>query len=364
MMTVDERWMRRVLRLARKGEGRTSPNPMVGAIVVKNGRIVGKGYHARAGEAHAEIIALERAGEKARGATLYLNLEPCTHYGRTPPCAPRVIEAGVKRVVVGMKDPNPLVRGKGIARLKQAGLEVTVGVLERECRSLNEAFCSYIVKKAPFVILKVAATLDGKIATRTGDSKWISSGASRRLVHRLRNRVDGIVVGIGTILRDNPLLTTRIPGGRDPLRIVLDSRLRVPERAKILEDSPSRVIIATTKAAPRRKVERLEERGVRVLILRSRGGRVDLRAFVARLGAMGLTSLMVEGGSRVNGSFLDEGLVDKIVLFIAPKLVGDDRAPGIFRGKGVRKIEEARGLRDVTVRRIGGDIVIEGYPGR
>jgi diaminohydroxyphosphoribosylaminopyrimidine deaminase/5-amino-6-(5-phosphoribosylamino)uracil reductase len=358
---ADEQWMKNVLRLARKGQGRTSPNPMVGAILVKNRRIIGEGYHAKAGEAHAEIVALERAGEKAKGATLYLNLEPCTHYGRTPPCAPRVIGAGVKRVVIGMKDPNPLVQGKGIAGLVAAGLAVEVGILEKECRILNEVFCKYIVKKEPFVIVKAAATLDGKIATRTGDSKWISSEVSRRWVHRLRNQVDGIVVGIGTVLKDNPLLTARIRGGRDPLRVVLDSRLRIPENARILKTSPSKVIIATSRAAPDEKVKRLEKRGVRVLILKSRSERVDLKSFVARLGAMGLTSLMVEGGSEVNGSFLDEGLVDKLILFVAPKLIGDIRAPSIFGGKGVAKIGEVRDLRDVNVRRMGGDILIEGY---
>jgi len=356
--------MRRVLSLARKGEGRTSPNPMVGAILVKNRRIIGQGYHAKAGEPHAEIVALEQAGAKARDATLYLNLEPCTHYGRTPPCAPRVIGCGVKRVVVGMKDPNPLVQGKGIAILRKAGVEVEVGVLEKECRDLNEEFCKYIVMKLPFVIIKAAATLDGKIATRTGDSKWISCERSRQQVHRLRNRVDGIVVGIGTILKDNPLLTSRVRGGRDPLRIVLDSRLRVPENAKIMENSPSKVIIATTRAAPLEKVKRLQERGIRVLILRSKEQKVDLRSFLVRLGEMGITSLMVEGGSGVNGSFLDEGLVDKLILFVAPRLIGDARAPGIFGGKGVSRIEGARPLKDVEVTRIGGDILIEGYLGR
>jgi len=334
---------------------------MVGAILVKNNTIIGEGYHAKAGEAHAEILALERAGEKASGATLYLNLEPCTHYGRTPPCAPRVIGAGVRRVVIGMKDPNPLVQGKGVASLLKAGLEVKVGVLGRECQILNEAFCKYIVKKEPFIIVKAAATLDGKIATRDGDSKWISSETSRRWVHRLRNEVDGIVVGIGTILKDDPLLTARIRGGRDPVRIVLDSRLRIPENARVIETEPSRVIIATTKASSQRKVERLERRGVRVLILKSRNERIDLKSFVARLGAMGFTSLMIEGGSEVNGSFLDEGLVDKLMLFVALKLIGDARAPGIFEGKGVSKIEEARPLKDVKVRRIGGDILVEGY---
>jgi diaminohydroxyphosphoribosylaminopyrimidine deaminase / 5-amino-6-(5-phosphoribosylamino)uracil reductase len=358
---TDEQWMKRVLRLARKGQGRTAPNPMVGAILVKNGKIVGQGYHARAGEAHAEVIALERAGKEARGATLYLNLEPCTHFGRTPPCAPRVIASGIKRAVIGMKDPNPVVQGKGIAGLIKAGIEVESGVLEKACRTLNEAFSKYILKGTPFIILKAAATLDGKTATRTGDSKWISGEESRRRVHQLRNQVDGIVVGIDTVREDNPLLTARVRGGRDPLRIVLDSRLRVREDARIMEGDPSRVILATTKVAPRAKVKRLEERGARVLILPAKEGRVDLQSLAARLGTMGIMSLMVEGGSRVNGAFLDAGLIDKVVLFVAPKLIGDAQAPGIFGGKGVATIEEAMALKDMKLSRVGEDIVIEGY---
>src|SRR5512136_472792 len=310
MVREDERWMRRVLRLAEKGRGRTSPNPMVGAVLVKDNKVVGDGYHTKAGEAHAEIVALQRAGEGARGATLYLNLEPCAHYGKTPPCAPRVVEEGVKRVVIGMEDPNPLVRGKGMEILRGAGLDVDVGIQEKECWRLNEAFCKYILQKVPFVILKVAATLDGKIATRNGDSKWISGEASRRLVHRLRDQVDGVVVGIGTVLKDNPLLTTRIRGGRDPYRIVLDSRLRIPEEANVIGTSPSKAIIAATELASREKIEKLEERGVRILILDSREGRVDLKACLSKLGEMGITSLLVEGGSHINGSLLDEGLFD------------------------------------------------------
>jgi len=353
--------MKRAIRLAEKGRGRTSPNPMVGAVLVKDGKVVGEGYHAKAGEAHAEILALREAGGKAIGSTLYLNLEPCTHYGKTPPCAPEVIEAGVKRILIGMEDPNPLVKGRGIETLKRAGLEVHVGILEKECRKLNEAFCKYILKKEPFVILKVAATFDGKIATRRGDSKWISNEASRRIVHRFRDQVDGIVVGIGTILKDDPLLTARIKKGRDPFRIILDSRLRIPEEAKVIENSPSKTIIATTEAAPRDKAERLEKKGVRILVLDSKQGRVNLRSCLSRLGEMGMMSLMVEGGSQVNGSFLDEGLVDRLLLFLSPKLIGDSKAIGIFGGNGVETLREAIPLKDLKIKKIGEDILIEGY---
>ncbi len=357
----DERWMRKALRLAERGRGRTSPNPMVGAILVKKGKVVGEGYHAKAGEAHAEIVALQRAKKDARGATLYINLEPCTHYGKTPPCAPRVIEADVKRVVIGMEDPNPLVRGKGIKTLKKAGLDVRLGILEKECRRLNEAFCKYVLRKEPFVILKVAATLDGKIASRDGDSKWISGEASRRFVHKLRDQVDGVLVGIGTVLRDNPLLTTRIKGGRDPYRIVLDSRLKIPEEANVFRDFPQKVVVATTEFAPDDKVESLGKRGVRILTFQSKDGRVDLKACLSKLGEIGITSLLVEGGSEVNGSFLDEGLIDKLLLFLSPKLIGDHRAPGIFGGRGVSSLQEAVPLKEMRVKRIGEDVLLEGY---
>jgi diaminohydroxyphosphoribosylaminopyrimidine deaminase/5-amino-6-(5-phosphoribosylamino)uracil reductase len=357
----DEYWMRRVLRLAQKGRGRTSPNPMVGAVLVKDGNAVGEGYHAKAGEAHAEIVALHQAKGGARGAILYLNLEPCTHFGKTPPCAPQVIEAGVQRVVIGMEDPNPLVKRKGIEMMRKAGLDMEVGILEEECRKLNEAFCKYILEKEPFVILKVAATLDGKIATRQGDSKWISGEASKRFVHRLRDQVDGVLVGIGTILKDDPQLTARIRGGRDPYRIVLDSQLRIPEEAKVIGISPSKVIIATTELAPRDKTEKLEKRGIRILILDSQEGKINLKSCLCKLGEIGMMSLLVEGGSQVNGSFLDEGLIDKLLLFLAPKLMGDPQALGIFGGKGACSLEEAVSLREMKRRRIGEDILLEGY---
>jgi diaminohydroxyphosphoribosylaminopyrimidine deaminase/5-amino-6-(5-phosphoribosylamino)uracil reductase len=359
----DEQWMKRVLRLAEKGKGRTSPNPMVGAILVKGDKLVGEGYHVKAGEAHAEVVALQRAREKARGAILYLNLEPCTHYGKTPPCAPQVIQAGVKRVIIGMEDPNPLVKGKGVEILKRAGVDVEVGILEKECRRLNEAFCKYILKKEPFVILKAATTLDGKIATRNGDSKWISGEASRRFVHKLRNQVDGVLVGIGTVLKDDPLLTARIRGGRDPYRIILDSRLKISEEARVIGTSPSRAIIVTTELAPRDKIERLEKRGVQILIFGSKEERINLRSCLSKLGEMGMMNLMVEGGSEVNGSFLDEGLIDKVLLFLSPKLIGDHQALGIFGGRGVSNLQEAIALKEMKTRRIGEDMLLEGYLG-
>jgi len=321
----------------------------------------GEGYHVKAGTDHAEIIALKQAGEEAREATLYLNLEPCTHYGRTPPCAPAVIEAKMKRVVIGMEDPNPAVRGRGLESLKRAGLDVDVGILEKECRRLNEAFCKYIMKKEPFVLLKVAATLDGKIATREGDSKWISGETSRRFVHRMRDQVDGVVVGIGTVLEDDPQLTARIKKGKDPYRVILDSQLRIPEKAKVIGNSPWKTVVATTELGNRRKIKRLEKKGVRVLIIPSKKGRVDLRTFLSKLADMEMMSLLVEGGSQVNGSFLDEGLIDKILFFLSPKLMGDREALGIFGGSGKATLKETIPLNDLSVRRVREDILIEGY---
>jgi diaminohydroxyphosphoribosylaminopyrimidine deaminase/5-amino-6-(5-phosphoribosylamino)uracil reductase len=360
-MRDDERWMKRALRLAEKGRGRTSPNPMVGALLVKDDHVVAEGYHSRAGGPHAEIIALRKAGEEARGATLYLNMEPCTHYGKTPPCVPAVIEAGLKRVVIGMQDPNPLVNGRGVEALTRAGVDVEIGILEKECRRLNEAFCKYIVTKEPFIILKVAATLDGKMATRNGESQWITGEASRRFVHRLRSQVDGVIVGIGTVLRDDPMLTARIRGGKDPSCVILDSRLRIPEEAKVVKISPARTIIATTGLAPRERVEELEKEGVRVLIFNSKQGRVDLKSCLSKLGEMGMITLLVEGGSQLSGSFLDEGLIDKIFFILSPKLIGDPGALGIFGGHGVINLKEAILLSELKMRKIAEDILLEGY---
>jgi diaminohydroxyphosphoribosylaminopyrimidine deaminase / 5-amino-6-(5-phosphoribosylamino)uracil reductase len=360
VVNSDEQWMRRALTLARLG--RTSPNPMVGAVVVKGGKVVAEGYHLAAGSPHAERVALARAGKRARGATLYVTLEPCVHYGRTPPCAPAVVESGVSRVVVAMEDPNPLVKGRGIARLRDAGIDVRPGVLERAARVLNEAFCTFIVSRKPFVLLKAAATLDGRTADRTGESKWISGEASRRLVHRMRDRMDAVLVGIGTVLRDDPQLTARIPGGKDPLRVVLDSRLRIPEKARLFGEDPSRVIILTTDRVSKAKADRLRRKGAEVWTLpATEAGRVDFQAALTSLGSREITSLLVEGGSRVHGAFLDAGLADKLALFFTPRILGDSEAAGLFAGKGSRALHDAFPLRDMTVRRLGADLLIEGY---
>lgn len=368
-MTVDEKFMRLALRLAMKGMGKTSPNPMVGAVVVKGKTIVGRGYHHRAGEPHAEILALRQAGERARGATLYLNLEPCDHCGKTPPCTRAILQAKIKRVVAGMKDPNPLVSGRGIERLRRAGVQVRVGVLEEESRELNRTFCKFITTREPFVTLKAAATLDGKVATRSGDSRWISSEASRNYVHRLRQAMDAVMVGIGTVLKDDPLLTVRLAGGKrpgQPLRVVVDSRLRIPLNSQVVRTAlhfPT--LVAATREASPSKMKKLARAKLEILIIESDAqGRVSLRALMRELGKRGVVSVLLEGGSTLNASALREGIVDRLLLFFAPKIIGGQRAPGVIGGEGALLIKDAEPVKILKIRRIGPDILIEGALGK
>ncbi|HBV99519.1 MAG: DeoR faimly transcriptional regulator [Peptococcaceae bacterium BICA1-7] len=359
-------YMKMALDLAASAMGRTSPNPMVGAVLVKDGKVVGKGYHARAGTPHAEVVALRDAGEAARGSTLYVTLEPCCHHGRTGPCTEAVIEAGVKKVVAAMTDPNPMVAGKGFDRLREAGLEVEAGIMEEDARSLNEVFIKYITTGLPFVVMKAAVSLDGKIATRTGDSQWITGPGAREYGHSLRDRYDAVLVGINTVLADNPSLNTRVPGGgRDPVRVVLDSQARTPPEAKIINSSPGApVIIITTPGAPAGRLAALEEAGARVEIAPAVSGRVDIKAAFAGLARRGITSILIEGGGVVHASALDSGMVDKVVWFIAPLLIGGLEAPGPLGGEGPEKLAGATALDRVNVSRIGGDILVEGYISR
>jgi diaminohydroxyphosphoribosylaminopyrimidine deaminase/5-amino-6-(5-phosphoribosylamino)uracil reductase len=339
---------------------------MVGAVVVKGGTLVGRGYHHRAGEPHAEVLALGQAGKRARGATLYLNLEPCDHFGRTPPCTRAILSAGIKRVVAGMRDPNPLVSGRGIRRLRRGGVRVEVGVLEDECRELNAPFCKYITTHFPFVTLKVAASLDGKVATRSGDSRWISSETSRKRVHRLRQSVDAVVVGIGTVLKDDPMLTARLAGGirRQPLRVVLDSRLRIPLHSHLVQTAGQYpTLVATTRAASWARRQKLAKASVQVVLIRKDSrGRVSLKGLFRELARRGMASLLLEGGSTLNASALREGLVDRLLFFLAPKIIGGRRAPGIFGGEGARRIRDARPLEILKLKCIGPDLMIEGAP--
>jgi diaminohydroxyphosphoribosylaminopyrimidine deaminase/5-amino-6-(5-phosphoribosylamino)uracil reductase len=361
---TDEHYMRTALALAKKGSGKVSPNPLVGAVIVRNGQIVGKGFHRRAGGLHAEINALHDAGDKAIGADLYINLEPCCHYGKTPPCTDAIIAHKIKRVFVGMVDPNPLVSGKGIKRLTKAGIQVTTGILERDARKLNEVFIKYITEKMPFVIMKVASTLDGKIATREGDARWITGEKARTFVHQLRNEVDAILVGIGTVKRDDPQLTTRLAQGRgrDPYRIILDTHLTIPFSSRLLHlDLQSRTIIATSKPALSGKARKLKKLGATILTVSTLKGRINLKSLLKKLVTLDITSVMVEGGRETITSFLEQGLVDKLYLFYAPKIIMGKEAIGITGGPGKALIEEAIRVTDITVRKMGDDILIEGY---
>lgn len=363
---LDEQYMRIALKLARRGMGATSPNPMVGALIVKNDQIVSRGYHPMAGEPHAEVFALRRAGELARGATLYVTLEPCCHYGRTPPCTDAIIKAGIGRVVCSMEDPNPLVCGKGFQRLREAGIEVTVGVLEDDARKLNEIFIKYMRTRLPFVTIKAAMSIDGKIATHTGDSRWITGEETRRYVHILRANHDAIMVGIGTVLADNPRLTVRLGPGRmqaprNPVRVILDTRARIPLDAKVLAENPGETIIATTSLALSDKLKRLKDLGAKVIVTDPKEGRVDIKEVLIELGRQEITSVLVEGGGSLNASLLGEGLVDKVLVFIAPKIIGGKDAITWVEGTGARTIGGCATLSISRVRRFRGDILLEAY---
>ena len=361
-MSCNDEYMRRALQLAACGEGRTRPNPPVGALVVKDDVVVGEGFHPRAGEPHAEIFALRQAGDRSAGADLFVTLEPCCHQGKTGPCCEAVIAAGIRRVFVGTVDPNPLVAGKGIRRLQEAGVEVEVGLLEKECRRLLAPFAKHVTTGRPFVILKSAVTLDGKTATSTGDSQWISNEQSRQYVHRMRDRFDAIMVGIGTILHDDPRLTTRLPeGGRDPVRVVVDSQLRIPPNAAILHvDSTAPTLVATTSAAPALKVEELRASWVEVLVLPGNSQQVDLNQLMEELGKRNLQSVLVEGGATLNESLLLEGLIDRVAVFIAPKLIGGNQGKGMFAGTGISRLSDAFRLTDVRWQAFGDDLLVEG----
>lgn len=355
------------LGLARKGRGKTSPNPMVGAVVVRGEEVVGKGYHHRAGEPHAEVLALRQAGKRAKDATLYLNLEPCDHFGKTPPCTQAILRAGIKRVVAGMKDPNPLVSGRGFRRLRKAGVKVEVGLLEGECQDLNAPFCKFISTGKPFVILKAAVSLDGKVASKSGDSRWISGRESRKYVHLLRSAVDAVVVGVGTVCKDDPLLNVRLTGRknpRHPLRIIVDSRLRIPADSRIVRTAAEfPTLVAATSSVPQERIDRLKKKKVEVLLVRKNGrGRVSLVALLKELGCRGIQSILLEGGPTLNASAWEEEIVDRVLVFVAPKVIGGRETPGMMGGEGVRRVKDARRVEVQAVRRMGPDLMIEVKP--
>lgn len=357
---TDEQYMREALHLAANARGRTSPNPLVGAVIVRDGRIVGEGWHRQAGTAHAEIHALSMAGDLARGATLYVTLEPCSHQGRTGPCAVAVRDAGIKRVVVAMQDPNPKVAGRGIALLREANIEVICGVLEESARRLNDFYLTWMEKRRPYVLLKTAMTLDGKIQTVAGESRWITGDMARARVHAWRDVYDAILVGISTVLADNPSLTTRLStgGGKNPARIILDSRARTPLTAKVVTDGEAPTCIVVSEAASEARIKALEGAGCEVLVC----GKtiVDIGALLSRLARRDFVSLLVEGGATVNASFLEGGYVDEVAAFIAPKLVGGATARTPIGGQGIVRLADAVHLDDMTLERVGEDVLLMG----
>lgn len=358
----DDVHMRLALELAKGAMGQTSPNPMVGSVVVNNGEIVGMGAHLKAGEPHAEVHALRMAGEKAQGATIYVTLEPCSHHGRTPPCVDAILAAGISRAVIATLDPNPLVAGGGVKKLQEAGVEVTVGVREAEARKLNEVFFHFITTGRPFVTVKTATTLDGKIAAKTGHSQWITGEKARHEVHQLRHWHDAILVGINTVIVDDPELTARLnEEARQPIRVILDSTLRIPLRAQVVTDKKAPTWIYTTRRASADKIEALKQQGVLVLVLDANV--IEIDRLLESLGKRGISSLLVEGGSGVNGAFFDARAIQKVISYLSCKLAGGAAAPAPFGGQGISRMNEAVWLDEIDVKQLDRyDLRISGYP--
>jgi len=359
---LDQKYMQRALELAVKGVGRTNPNPLVGAVIVKNDKIIAEGYHEAFGGPHAEINALKNATESVKGATMYVTLEPCSHYGKTPPCTEAIIESGITEVVVAAADPNPLVAGRGIKRLEDSGIAVWTGLLEDEAKELNKIFIKFISTGNPFVIMKTAMTIDGKIACKSGKSKWISNEKSRQHVHNLRNRLSGIMVGIGTVLKDDPSLTCRRGEfSRQPIRIIVDSSLKIPLDAKVLTDErPEETIIATTEKLDNQKAESIKSLGAKILYVPSKDGRVDLIKLMELLGKEQIDSILLEGGGELNYSALKAGIVDKVMTFIAPKILGGKDAPTPVEGEGAMDMSQQIELENIKIQMFGDDVMIEG----
>lgn len=358
MVNEHEYYMNQAIQLALKARGMTSPNPLVGAVVVKDRRVVGRGYHHAAGSAHAETIALDEAGAKAKGATLYVTLEPCAHFGRTPPCVNQIISSGIRKVIVGMIDPNPINNGKGINILKMHNIQVETGICREAVEEINEVFVKYIATRRPFVTVKVAQSLDGKIASRTGESKWITSDLSRNYSHRMRQYYDAIIVGVNTVLRDNPRLDVWF-SRKQPVKVVVDSKLSTPDNANIF--GKGKTILVTLPVIQGQETENRKKLGERAEILEVKGknGQVNLKDMMKKLAAMEITNVLVEGGGTLVGSLFDEGLVDRVMFFISPKIIGGTQAISSVMGQGVARIDKAVKLERPTIRRFGEDLLIE-----
>ncbi|MCF7890449.1 bifunctional diaminohydroxyphosphoribosylaminopyrimidine deaminase/5-amino-6-(5-phosphoribosylamino)uracil reductase RibD [Candidatus Bipolaricaulota bacterium] len=356
-------YMGRALSLAKRGGGFVNPNPQVGAVIVKDGEIVGEGYHEKFGGPHAEVNAIEDAGDSVRDATLYVTLEPCAHYGKTPPCTEKIIESGLQKVQVAIEDPNPRVAGKGIKRLREEGVGVSLGLMEEEARKINEIYFHYVRTDRPFVLLKLAMTLDGKIATRTGDARWISSESSRELVHELRARYSAVGVGVNTVIADDPRLNVRDAEGPDGSRFVFDSEGRTPADSRILTLSSSApTVLVAGQDVPDDRVEKFESCGAKVWQIPTDGRGLDLDLLLERMGERGYDSLLVEGGAEIAWSFLDRDLVDKIRFFYSPKIVGGREAVPAVGGEGRAQVKDGLSVEDLTVERIGEDVSFVGYP--
>ena len=359
---MDEYYMKIALELAKKGDGKVSPNPLVGAVIVKDGKIIGQGYHGKYGNNHAEVEAFNNINGNSKEATIYVTLEPCSHYGKTPPCVDRIISEGISRVVIGMIDPNPLVSGRSVEKLTKAGVEVEIGVLEEECKKLNEVFIKYILEKKPFVLMKWAMSLDGKISTVSGESKWITGEKARKDVHKLRKRLTGIMVGINTVLTDDPLLTCRLEDGKNPIRIIVDSNLRIPIESNIAKTAIEiKTIVATLIDVSEEKVKALEKLGIKILKIKEKNKKVDLEALILELGNMEIDSILLEGGSTLNFSALESGIVDKVRVYISPKIIGGKKAKTPIGGKGIDSLKEAFNIKHMDLSVIGEDILMEGY---
>ncbi|MEA1964320.1 MAG: bifunctional diaminohydroxyphosphoribosylaminopyrimidine deaminase/5-amino-6-(5-phosphoribosylamino)uracil reductase RibD [Candidatus Aerophobetes bacterium] len=355
-----EKWMRLALKLAKKGEGKVSPNPLVGAVIAKNGKMIAQGYHHYFGGPHAEIDALRKTKDEAEGSALYVTLEPCSHYGKTPPCTKEIIKRGIKKVVIATLDPNPINSGKGVQELRRGKIETEIGICEEEAKKVNEAFLKFMKKRIPFITVKVASSLDGKIATPGGESKWITSEKSRKFSHRLRDKMDAILVGINTIIRDDPSLLA--PSKNNLARIILDSRLRIPLKAEVLKNQDrGDTFIFTTSGADERKFKELKSRGIKIAIVKENENGVDIEEVVRELGKLEIMNLLIEGGGEVIGSFFEKKLVDKIYLFLAPRIIGGRKSITWVEGKGVKFLKETSYIKIDSLKKIENDLLLEGY---